>query len=137
MVHCIVIGFTPHKIWLLPLILIQIKWKAGFIICWINLYILIITANKSEIEWVNYKEVFGLDWKLTVLYYDTDTNLLFIHSSDKSSLYQQLANAVLNDNAVLINQINVFKTFYDIKRVSLQNVGLKEFLNRKIRTNPF
>lgn len=95
--------------------------------------VVIITANKSEIEWVNYKEVFGLDWKLTVLYYDTNTNLLFIHSSDKSSLYQELANAVLKDNAVLINQINVFKTFYDIKRVSLQNVGLKEFLNRKIR----
>lgn len=48
-------------------------------------------------------------------------------------MYHDLANAVLNGNAQLINQVNVFKTFYDIKRVSLQNVGLKEFLNRKIR----
>lgn len=95
--------------------------------------VVIITANKSELEWVNYKEVFGLDWKLTVLYYDSETNLLFVHSSDKSSLYEKLANSVLNGNALLIHQINVFRTFYDIKRVSLQNVGLKEFLNRKIR----
>lgn len=95
--------------------------------------VVVITANKSQIDWVNYKEVFGLDWKLTVLYYDVSTNLLFIHSSDKSSLYHELANAVLQGNAQLINQVNVFKTFYDIKRVSLQNVGLKEFLNRKIR----
>ncbi|WP_338815660.1 DEAD/DEAH box helicase family protein (plasmid) [Bernardetia sp. Wsw4-3y2] len=95
--------------------------------------LVLITARKSEIEWVNYKEVFGLNWQLTVLYYDTNTNLLFIHSSDKSSLYKDLANAVLNDKAEIINQLNVFKSFYDIKRVSLQNVGLKEFLNRKIR----
>lgn len=95
--------------------------------------LVLITAGKSEVEWVNYKEVFGLNWQLTILYYDTNTNLLFIHSSDKSSLYKDLANAVLNDKAVMINQLNVFKSFYDIKRVSLQNVGLKEFLNRKIR----
>ncbi|MEA9414356.1 DEAD/DEAH box helicase [Flavobacterium sp. PL02] len=95
--------------------------------------VVIITANKSELEWVNYKEVYGLDWKLTVLYYDSETNLLFVHSSDKSSLYEKLANSVLEGNAVLIHQLNVFRTFYDIKRVSLQNVGLKEFLNRKIR----
>ncbi|WFO15646.1 DEAD/DEAH box helicase family protein [Cellulophaga baltica 4] len=95
--------------------------------------LVLITAEKSEVEWVNYKEVFGLNWKLTILYYDTNTNLLFIHSSDKTSMYKDLADSVLNDNAQMINQLNVFKSFYDIKRVSLQNVGLKEFLNRKIR----
>ncbi|PWI28873.1 hypothetical protein DI383_14465 [Flavobacteriaceae bacterium LYZ1037] len=95
--------------------------------------LVLITAGKSEVEWVNYKEVFGLNWQLTVLYYDTESNLLFIHSSDKSSLYKDLANAVLYDKALMINQLNVFKSFYDVKRVSLQNVGLKEFLNRKIR----
>lgn len=95
--------------------------------------LVLITAGKSEVEWVNYKEVFGLNWQLTVLYYDTDSNLLFIHSSDKSSLYKDLANAVLYDKAIMINQLSVFKSFYDIKRVSLQNVGLKEFLNRRIR----
>lgn len=95
--------------------------------------LVLITAGKSEIDWVNYKEVYGLNWQLVVMYYDARNNLLFIHSSDKSSLYKELANAVLNDNALLINQLDVFKSFYDLKRVSLQNVGLKEFLNRKIR----
>lgn len=95
--------------------------------------VVIITASKSDIDWVNYKEVFGLNWQLTILYYDEETNLLFIHSSDKSSLYKDLANAILKENATLINQLEVFKIFHDIKRVSLQNVGLKEFLNKKIR----
>lgn len=93
----------------------------------------IITASKSEIEWVNYKEVYGLDWTLYVIYYDEINKLLFIHSSDKSSLYHELANAVLYRNATLIEKLDVFKSFYEIKRVSLQNVGLKEYLNRKIR----
>lgn len=95
--------------------------------------LVIITASKSEVEWVNYKEVFGLDWTLTVLYYNENQNLLFIHSSDKSSLYSDLANAVLNDRAELIEKLLVYRSFYDVNRVSLQNVGLKEFLNRKIR----
>ncbi|MDM1391303.1 DEAD/DEAH box helicase family protein [Myroides marinus] len=95
--------------------------------------VVIITASKSEVEWVNYKEVFGLDWKLTILYYNEENNLLFIHSSDKSSLYNDLAKAVLKDNTELINKLLVYRSFYDVKRVSLQNVGLKEFLNRRIR----
>lgn len=95
--------------------------------------VVIITASKSEVEWVNYKEVFGLDWRLTVLYYGEINNLLFIHSSDKSSLYNDLAKAVLKEKAELVNKLLVYRSFYDVKRVSLQNVGLKEFLNRKIR----
>lgn len=95
--------------------------------------VVIITASKSEVEWVNYKEVFGLDWRLTILYYNEEHNLLFIHSSDKSSLFSDLAKAILGDRYELINKLLVYRTFYDIKRVSLQNVGLKEFLNRKIR----
>lgn len=95
--------------------------------------VVIIMASKTEVEWVNYKEVFGLNWQLIILFYDEETNLLYIHSSDKSSLYGDLANSVLNDNCSLINQLPVFRSFYDVNRVSLQNVGLKEFLNRKIR----
>lgn len=95
--------------------------------------VVIITASKSEVEWVNYKEVFGLDWRLTVLYYNEEHSLLFIHSSDKSSLYNELANSILYDKAELINKLLVYRSFYDVNRVSLQNVGLKEFLNRKIR----
>lgn len=95
--------------------------------------VVIITASKSEVEWVNYKEVFGLNWTLTILYYNEENNLLFIHSSDKSSLYGDLAKAVLGDRYELINKLLVYRSFYDVKRVSLQNVGLKEFLNRKIR----
>ncbi|HCQ9887268.1 TPA: DEAD/DEAH box helicase family protein [Acinetobacter baumannii] len=93
----------------------------------------IITASKSEIEWVNYKEVYGLDWTLYVIYYDEVNKLLFIHSSDKSSLYHELADVILYRNATLIDKVPVFRSFHEVKRVSLQNIGLKQRLNRKIR----
>lgn len=92
-----------------------------------------ITAEKGEIEWVKYKDVYGLNWKLLVLFYDETNKLLFIHSSDKSSLYSGIAKAILDDNHELISGLNIYKSFSNVKRVSLRNVGLKEFLNRKIR----
>lgn len=92
-----------------------------------------ISAERSEIEWVNYKDVYGLNWKLIILYYDIVNNLLFIHSSDKSSLFKDIAKEILGETFELISGLNIYKAYYDIKRISLQNVGLKEFLNRKIR----
>jgi len=92
-----------------------------------------ISAERSEIEWVNYKDVYGLNWKLIIIYYDDTNNLLFIHSSDKSSLFKEIAKEILGENFELISGLNIYKAYYDIKRISLQNVGLKEFLNRKIR----
>ncbi len=92
-----------------------------------------ISADRNEIEWVNYKDIYGLNWKLMVLYYDTTNNLLFIHSSDKSSLYRNVAKAVLGNDFELISGLNIYRAYSDIKRISLQNVGLKEFLNRRIR----
>jgi superfamily II DNA or RNA helicase len=92
-----------------------------------------IVAERGEIEWVNYKDIHGLNWKLIVLYYDSVNNLLFIHSSDKSGLFREMAKSILGENCELIRGVNVYRAYSEVNRVSLQNVGLKEFLNRKIR----
>ncbi|WP_347052141.1 DEAD/DEAH box helicase [Flavobacterium olei] len=95
--------------------------------------LIIITAQKTSVEWGNFKEVYGLEWNITIVFWEIKKNLLFIHGSDKSGMYKDLAEAIIGKRAELINQINVFKAFHDIKRVSLQNVGLKEFLGKHIR----
>jgi len=92
-----------------------------------------IYADTSYIDWVNYKDIYELNWNIMVLYYDDNKKLLYIHSSDKSSLYKNVAKKVLGEDVSLLNELNVFKVFHDISRISLQNVGLKEFLNRTIR----
>jgi len=92
-----------------------------------------IYAETNDMDWVNYKDVYELHWKLMVLYYDDTKKLLYIHSSDKSSLYKDVATSILGNDTILLNELNVFKVFHNISRISLQNVGLKEWLNKHIR----
>lgn len=95
--------------------------------------LVVIKANRTNVEWGNLKEVYQLEWNVIIVFWETKNNLLFIHSSDKSSLYKELATSIIGEKAELINKINVFKAFHGIKRVTLQNVGLKEFLGKNIR----
>jgi len=71
--------------------------------------------------------------KLATPYWETKNNLLFINSSDNSSLYKELAQAIIGDDAELIRGIDVFKAFYNINRTKLRNVGLKYFIGKDIR----
>ncbi len=95
--------------------------------------LIIITADKTDVEWVNNKDIFQINWNIIVAYWETRNNLLFINSSDNSSLYQDLAKAIVGDNAELIKGIDVFKAFYNVKRIRLQNVGLRYFLGKNER----
>ncbi|KNY29539.1 DEAD/DEAH box helicase [Pseudobacteroides cellulosolvens] len=95
--------------------------------------LIIVTAIKRNIEWGNFKDIQNIEWNLIVAYLDTDNNLLFIHGSDKSSLYSDLARAIIGDRAEIVDKLDVFKAFHNINRVKLQNVGLKEFLGKNIR----
>lgn len=95
--------------------------------------LVIVNAKKHLIEWGNVKEFYNLEWNIIVVFYDDINKVLHIHGSDKSGLYKNLANEILGDSLELISGINVFKAFHNIKRVSLQNVGLKEYLGKHIR----
>lgn len=95
--------------------------------------LVIVNAKKHLIEWGNVKEFYNLEWNIIVVFYDIANKVLHIHGSDKTGLYKSLATAILSDSIALISGTDVFKAFYDIKRVSLQNVGLKEFLGKNIR----
>ena len=95
--------------------------------------IVIITAKKQDVEWINNKDIYEVDWNMTVVFWETKNDLLFINSSDNSSLYGELAQAIIGEDAELIKGINVFKAFYNIQRVKLQNVGLKQYLGKNIR----
>ncbi len=95
--------------------------------------LIIITADKTDVEWIENKDIFQINWNIIVAYWETKNNLLFINSSDNSSLYQDLAKAIIGDNAELIRGIDIFKAFYNVKRIRLQNVGLRYFLGKNER----
>ncbi|KUP04750.1 helicase [Bacillus coahuilensis p1.1.43] len=92
----------------------------------------IVYARRNKLDWLSDKNAFNLTWSLLILIWDPKLNLLFINSSDNDSLFKELAEIVVQD-PVLINQMDVFKALHNIKRIKLQNVGLKLFLGRDIR----
>ncbi|SNR35218.1 DEAD/DEAH box helicase [Lutibacter flavus] len=94
--------------------------------------LVIVTAQKNNVEWGNFKEIYELNWSVSIIFWESKNNLLFIYSSDKS-MNKDIAEALIGKDAELINEINVFRSFAGLKRVSLQNVGLKEFLGKNIR----
>ena len=98
----------------------------------VNQTLVVITADKSNIDWVNYKEVYGLDWRLLVVHYNEAERLLFIHDSAKADNFDNLAQSVLVEPKHIKN-LDVFRILSGIDRLKLQNVGLKEFLNKNVR----
>lgn len=95
--------------------------------------LVIIQARKRSVDWGNFKDIQDVEWTLILIFRDIKHKLLFIHSSDNSSLYANLAYSIIGQKTELINRMNVFKAFHNINRVKLQNVGLKEFLGKNIR----
>lgn len=95
--------------------------------------LVIILARKENVEWINTKDIYLIQWDVILVHWETKNNLLFINSSDNGSLYSDLAKAIIGENAELVRGIDVFKVFHNIKRTRLQNVGLKYFLGKNER----
>jgi superfamily II DNA or RNA helicase len=92
----------------------------------------IVYAKRNRLDWLSDKNAFNLTWSLLIFIWDSKHKLLFINSSDNESLYKDLAEIVVQD-PILINKMDVFKALHNIKRIKLQNVGLKLFLGKDIR----
>lgn len=77
------------------------------------------------VGWTNAKELFDESWDLYIAHYDTDKQLLFVHSSAKDGLVKKLVN-IIAYNASQVEGEYVFRSLARIKRLKLQNVGLNK-----------
>ncbi len=92
-----------------------------------------VTKSEPPVQWTRAKSVHDREWHLFVVHYDSDLHLLFIHSSDKSSLHDDLAKAVGGANASLIKGDLVFRTLAGINRLQFQNIGVTRHARRNLR----
>lgn len=95
-----------------------------------------VMAKEQNIEGLHVKDIRTLTWSYLVLFWDDRKNLLFINSSDNKSVFKDIANHVIGGigkEPSLINGVDVFRTFHNIKRTKLRNVGLKVYLGKDIR----
>lgn len=95
-----------------------------------------VMAKEQNIEGLHVKDIRTLTWSYLVLFWDTQKNLLFINSSDNVGVFKDIANNVIGEvgrEPALINGVDVFRTFHNIKRTKLRNVGLKVYLGNDVR----
>lgn len=92
-----------------------------------------VTKSEPSVQWTRAKSIQDREWHLFVLHYDPGLRLLFIHSSDKSSLHEGLAKAVSGPNVSLVRGDPVFRTLAGINRLQFQNIGVTRHARRNLR----
>ena len=94
---------------------------------------IIVIARREALDWGNVQNIENIVWDLLVIINDKENHLLYINGSDNSGIYAPLAEALLGEKPIVIRHSDPFRAFHNIKRVRLQNVGLKQFVGRNIR----
>lgn len=92
-----------------------------------------VTRDEPSVEWTRSKDLKDRQWNLFVLHHDEQNGLLYLHSSDKSSLHERLVKAVCGDGARLITGDDVFRVLGGINRLMFQMLGIKKFGRRNLR----
>jgi superfamily II DNA or RNA helicase len=92
-----------------------------------------VTRELEEVDWGDIRELVNVTWHLHAVHWDAERNLLFVHSSDNSSVHQALADAVAGPSPALIRGEPVYRCLAGITRLTLHNAGLNDVLSRNRR----
>jgi len=94
--------------------------------------LVVFLGNKKSVDWGSFKDVYNIVWNIFIVYWEQKKNTLFIHSSEKGSVFKELAQSIIGEDATLSKDENVFKTFHNMDRIKLFNVGLRKGLGKDI-----
>lgn len=93
-----------------------------------------VTATRSEPRWGMVDDVDAIQYDLFVVYWDDQHGLLYIHSSDNSSVHEKLAAAVTGQIGIApLSGEDIFRVFHEVQRLTPNNVGLLDTRNRSRR----
>ncbi|MEV8021428.1 DEAD/DEAH box helicase family protein [Streptomyces sp. NPDC086554] len=85
-----------------------------------------VIERRTPVRWGAPQELEQVVYELIVLYFDTTRRLLYIHGSEKSGTYRELAEAVLGEDSELIGGKQTFRVLARLDRLVPTNVGLKD-----------
>lgn len=99
--------------------------------------ILIVTElATSNVDWTLCREVSNKNWNLHILYWNKETGVFFINTTDKA-IANRLAETVFDSCDRIVGE-KVFRCLYGINRLMLSTVGLKTAIsNHHIRYRMF
>lgn len=83
-----------------------------------------VTRAEPNLKWTRAKDMRNREWDLFVLHYDPQRRLLFLSSTDHSTMHVNLAKAV-GATSIMSGDV-IFRTLGRVNRLIFQNVGLKK-----------
>lgn len=95
--------------------------------------LVLISAIEQQVRWSDVEAVREYVWELFVAVWDRDRALLYLHGSNNSSEYHELAKALCDGKVELVVEPEVWRVFSGVKRLVMNNVGLNEHLGRQVR----
>ena len=91
--------------------------------------IVIVAGKKDKVAFGKIEDLFEMHWTLYIIYRNVRQKLLFINCSDNGSLFEDLAKAVTDKTANIVDATSIFRCLGHINRIKVTNVGLKDALN--------
>lgn len=95
--------------------------------------LVLITKDQEAVPWGDIRELNNVNWNLYVVHWSEEQELLFINSSDNSSLHEDLAKAVGGDDVELIRGESIFRCLHNVNRFVIMNLGLSHVISNAIR----
>ena len=94
---------------------------------------LFVTREFEEVPWGDVRELQNLTWHLYLFFWDEESKLLYINSSNNDELHQGVAMAISDETAERIHGEDVYRALHNVTRLVLMNLGLLNKLGRAIR----
>jgi superfamily II DNA or RNA helicase len=92
-----------------------------------------VTRVLEPVSWGEIREIANIIWDVYLVHWDKERELVFIHSSNNSSMHEWLAKAVAGDDVVAVRGEPMFRCFHGVQRLILMNLGLKHMLSRNVQ----
>ncbi len=93
-----------------------------------------VTQRPVEPRWGDVSAAESIAYDLFIAYWDGDLGLLYINSSDNSSVHERLAKALTGDpDSKPIGGEAIYRIFHEVQRLTPNNVGLLDARNRARR----
>ncbi|MCO6523047.1 MAG: DEAD/DEAH box helicase family protein [Snodgrassella sp.] len=83
------------------------------------------TQSFNPVGWSHSKEISDIIWDLYIAYFDSESSLLFIHSSSKNANIKKLVDCIAKDS-IQIKGEKVFRILSGLKRLYFQNLGVNK-----------
>ncbi len=95
--------------------------------------LLLVTREHENVAWGDIRDIRNTEWHLYLVHWHEPLGLLFVNSSNNSSVHEGLAKAVAGADVALIRGEDVFRSLHGISRMVLTNLGLSDLINMKLR----